>query len=718
MFLIVFLEILRCCNKTLCVFNNIKLIFNNKIIQGGTTVTRIAKKESGPRMCGIVAECLSHINQDALCFKEFTDENGETVYVGAISDGCSGALGSEHGSTFMVQTFIEEAGKLVKKYRRDSAIMRQTLLNLLERMTIYKPRRGDTGIEKLVDVESSEELSATLYGFIADSNIMLLALAGDGSISINDHHYGIGQENGDLYPEYILSFPRKTWEKRLDDIFVFGEFPTSKIRSLVLATDGFTHPLQNEYPGLVNDPAMYILHAEHHATIEGHGTNIPGSIPSRGGDDATALVFANLESISNNPIGAKEVENLAKKTSRHSTQKILREIKESPCVTVRESARKCNPNSDKTFQRNLSHRDGVHLFGITASDRTRYKKQQQKIIASRIVCEDALAALFGTPSNSSSTKTIYAPIKKKPADVVVVRKSVTPKADRVVAIKASTTVVAPKEYSGTKKPKEHAPKWRPFADLCSIAKSRRTGIGFRQFGQVMYDLWHFVNNCHLQGLRIGNLRPWDILYRVIPAHMDESGLKKTTTFEFSLANPDNPAMVGKGEKLIPNYSNLDPQYVHPEYFQRLSYDDQARLDQDWYAYSVLCYWFVTKFDPFGEGFVKAKPDADRIYRMEKVILSQSSKVEIDEKTRNFIDKAIGRLSQNILDFINAFTSRKNLLKKPTFLLAEFIDENIIICNNKTMKHGRQVVCGFKQLKGFNSCGYCMKLHVELIPSTA
>ncbi len=260
--------------------------------------------------------------------------------------------------------------------------------------------------------------------------------------------------------------------------------------------------------------------------------------------------------------------------------------------------------------------------------------------------------------------------------------------------------------------KAPAAKWFPFHDVCTLNSHFSNIIGFMQFGQVMYDLWHFVNNCHSQGIRIGNLRPWDLQFSILKKY-DERTEKKINTYKFSLIFPDSAAIVGNSEKMEKFYGYLDPQYIHPEYFPKLSIDDQARLDQDWYAYSVLCYWFVTKHDPFGEGVVKAKPDADRIYRMEKVILNQSSKVKLDEKKDKFIQRAIGRLSPEITRFIKEFIEREFVNKDPQFVLSEFKDEKVIACSASIRKGNKKTTCGFKQLDGFNTCRYCGAEHVKM-----
>jgi hypothetical protein len=258
-----------------------------------------------------------------------------------------------------------------------------------------------------------------------------------------------------------------------------------------------------------------------------------------------------------------------------------------------------------------------------------------------------------------------------------------------------------------------------FADLCNMNVPKRYGIDFRQFGRVMYDLWHFVENCHKQGLRLGNLRPQDLLIKISYEEDPDKKFAKPAKCEFSLMNPENTAKVDAEKKLVRNYTRLDMNFVHPDYAKRMATDDEARLDQDWYSFSVLCCWFVTKFDPFGAGVVKEKPDADRIYRMEKVLCSQSSRIDIDERYRSFIVLAIGRLSPMVVDFVERFMEQESLRESSEFLLEEFRDDNIITCKAEIFKRYRsgkvrKVQCGFKQLNGFNTCGYCEAPHVKMI----
>jgi hypothetical protein len=173
-------------------------------------------------------------------------------------------------------------------------------------------------------------------------------------------------------------------------------------------------------------------------------------------------------------------------------------------------------------------------------------------------------------------------------------------------------------------------------------------------------------------------------------------------------------MVDAEKKLVRNYMELDLNFVHSDYAPKMATDDDARLNHDWYAFSVLCYWLVTKSDPFGDGKVISNPKADRIYRMEKNILSQSSsKVETDEKSELFVKRAIERLSPIVRRFIRAFAYHQSSYLAPDFLLKEFRDDNIVTCKAKIQKHGRTVHCRFKQLAGFGTCGYCKNPNLEM-----
>lgn len=729
-------------------------------------------KDSKTEICGIRAECLSHICQDSLDIHQFLDENGEEVWTAALADGCSGALGSENGSAFLVKAFTEEAERLGKEGKRDGNFIRRVALTLLDRMADYQPVHPDSEIEDFDGVTVSHELSSTLYGFVADKDNILLMLSGDGFIAINGNIESINQEP-DIYPIYMLHTPKETWEKNLERFFTFAEFPSQKVSDLVLASDGYCHPKIEEYPELTKNPAKFILHTASSATT--NSKEIPDAYSCRGNDDATIISYAQIGHSSSNYVSAAEVKKLCETVSHCCTDEIMKKVKEAKHLTVRPSKRIAeDPMDDPSFKRNLPILEGVHILNVPPESFAEYERERDSIIASRIQTSEAdvFMSLFGKkksnsvtshlkgthrkPVHNKTTRTLRVDLSKKnPVPEITeipqnntVKVTMTPiridenvsrtlveknepEADtNKTAVETAAGKKAKETVAKTDKPSSKKTKmrtvWVSFGNLCNHRRSKKTGVGFRHFGQVMFDLWHFVDDYHKKGMRIGNLRPKDlkigITYEGKPGKRFEK-TRKPVGFQFELVHPKNSARVDGENILVKNYKDLDLDFIYPDYADKLETDDKPRLNQDWYAFSVLCIWFVTKFDPFGEGIVKEKPDADRKYRMENVILSQSSKVEVDEWKRTFIDRAVRRLNPNVKDLIYRFNDGWTFLDSPDFLLEEFRDKNIVTCNAEICRKKRGIKtkrepCGFKQLKGFSTCGYCRAQLVKMLSSSS
>lgn len=706
-------------------------------------------KKLDARVLGIKAECLNHLCQDAIAIHQFTDINGQKVYTGAISDGCSGEFGSEHGSAFLVKTFIEEVENLGKTGNRDNDFLHKVTLSILERMAAYQPQNTNSEIIRCHSVNISKELVATLYGFVADENKILLLLAGDGVIMINGHSKIIEQKGGDLYPYCLLLFPKKEWPKRISEIFFFTEIPTDRINNLVLATDGFSHPDPATYPDITRDPVAFVMQAEFHATKPDSADGIPGSQASRGGDDATAIIFCPANAPSKDSFDLNEVSNLCHCVSNPETKALQSALKK----TREEIIRPCLLSEDEItdspiFRRTIASSEGVFLYGVTADDLVKYERQRDSILRSR-VSHNNDSSPFGFSGGQAGVKmrsrksilTNNADIKPKKnfmktrialKEVIPVRVTTSKPVPAVKTappiVKKSAVCAKPstdeRPKIATLKPvqKKQGVKSIPFLDLCDRRMSLRHGIGFRHFGQVMFDLWHFVQECHEAGMRLGNLRPQDLNIEIIRAKKAGGSLPKPAKYHFSLVKPDNVARIVSSGDLIKDYDDLDHNFVHPDYLPQLGTDDAARLNQDWYAFSVLCCWLVTKHDPFGEGKVIRQPNADRIYRMKHTLLNDSLEIDIDEHKRLFIDRATARLSSQVQDFVQSFRLRMNLHQSPYFLLEEFRQGNILTCQAEIFKRRRynsprKVQCGFKQMYGINTCGYCRKQMLQMITSS-
>jgi len=686
-------------------------------------------------LCGIKAECLEHLCQDSIAINKFTDKDGNIVFTGAVSDGCSEAISSEYGSAFIVNCFITEVERLSKTERRDHLFLPRIALSLANKMAQYQPQSKDSDVFDFNGISLCHELVATVYGFVADKDRVLIMAAGDGFLAINGYGGLIDQAQGDLYPVNLLKFPKDLWAKKMGLYYVFADYPSDQINSLLLATDGFCNPKPANYPGLADNPAMFVLQAEYHAQKDGTD-DIPGAYASRGGDDATLLAFAKNNSASANLLNKDDVEKLMKKIAAHSNGQSQKELKDTLGTVTQKGA-----TENRAFARRITPANGVHLYGVTAKDRSDYRQEQNKILNTRAIRNNDSNPFCFAPASKPIRVTApkpvkaTAPAKSKTVFGLTPKAAVDPTPRQVTQpAPAPTSKPIPKKASlssgkkaPTKKPmeirrqKKSAPAKNmiSFQDLCGHKYTKTKGIGFRHFGRIMFDLWHFVNNCHNQGLRIGNLRPCDLNVKIIREQKSEKQSETSATFVFSLANKENVAHIVKGGELAQNYQNLDIDFVHPDYAKRLATDDQARIDQDWYAYSVLCCWLVTKSDPFGEGVVIDQPAADRIYRMRHNILNSSSDVEMDERRRVFIERATRRVGPMARRYIANFSENRKSNESPDFLLEKFHSNNIFICEAEIYKRKKdgetkKMKCGFKQLRGFNVCCYCRSQQVKLI----
>lgn len=638
------------------------------------------------RICGIKAECLNHICQDSIAMRQFIDVNGNEVYTGAVSDGCSGIFGTEHGSDFLVRTFVDEVERLGKAGNRKNDFLHRVIMSVIEHMAAYKPKDSRSEITRWNNTDLSGELTATLYGFIADKNQTSLLLAGDGNIIINGHSANINQHKGDLYPSYILQFPKKNWDKVAQNVIYFTEFPSDRIDSLVLATDGFGHPNPESFNGITDDPATFVLQAKFHATKSDSFDGIPGCYASRGGDDATALIFCRTGFSSKDPVRPDEVSKLCQMAANHWTDSLYKAILASRGKEIRPCTIDGDPTDSMIFRRKISNSEGVHLYGITSDDIEKYKRQRDSILSSRICTDDS------NPFNFSATR---------------VAKTKAPQTPSETKPSSNIQILSTKEkvLKNSESPKIESRKgmWIPFQEICDYKNSLKLGVGFRHFPFIARDLWNFIQGSHESGLRFGNLRPQDLEF-----NMRKIGTKEPE-FNFRLKSQNVSARVDleNKSKLTKPYGKLDEQFIHPVFEGKLKNDDEARLDHDWFSYKTLLFWIFTKADPFGLGTVKDLPEADRRYRMEKKIYCASKHVQLEPASRLFIERALYRLGKDSFMFIRSTRNSEELREYPEVVLSAF-KNGLIKCDNIIIKPNqkRATPCNFARLELWIKCPYC------------
>ena len=162
---------------------------------------------------------------------------------------------------------------------------------------------------------------------------------------------------------------------------------------------------------------------------------------------------------------------------------------------------------------------------------------------------------------------------------------------------------------------------------------------------------------------------------------------------------------------------LDRDFIHPRFADKLLIDDDARIDHDWYSYKTLLFWVFTKADPFGVGTVKDVPNADRQYRMEKGLYCSFDDIDMDEKHRKFILVGYNRLGEDVFDFIRLTNRRRHLRSSPSVVVSAF-QEKRDHCKNKFKKPGGtdSMTCNFSYILGLLPCNRCGHFHNELLPA--
>jgi hypothetical protein len=205
---------------------------------------------------GLRIKSKNHICQDALCQGRFTAKNGETVWLGAIADGCSRVLGSEHGAQYLTEKFAEIAEELYNSGEREDDLQTNVMLKLLDSMLDYAHVCPNSEITQYGKNQYSSELYATFHGYIADNDHVLIFLSGDGYIGINGQIDSIDQNKETMYPVRLMAFPRNEWSERLNLVCLRAIIDAQKFQSLILSTDGLSYNPQHSK--LMNEPIELI----------------------------------------------------------------------------------------------------------------------------------------------------------------------------------------------------------------------------------------------------------------------------------------------------------------------------------------------------------------------------------------------------------------------------------------------------------------------------
>jgi hypothetical protein len=299
-------------------------------------------------------ESFHHICQDAVCQGEFISTSGKRVWYGAVSDGCSSALGSQHGARFIVSSFSRLVEELYNTGLREAALLSGLALGLTEAMAAYEPCDEHSNLYRYNETIMCSELEATLQAYVADGDRILLLLAGDGFLSLNGKLCWMDQSGGATYPVVLLTYPRTLWQEKLGYAYVFVSLPTERIDTVMLATDG----LQNaESFACSNDPLSFIERVRKEAST--------WPCPRHRSDDTSAVVLKRTGKRSRDPLPTEAVDQIANEVGRRTFQNILLDAGKPKMKVIRQQDEVCLKQSfDLHLDIQVSTAAGITLFGL------------------------------------------------------------------------------------------------------------------------------------------------------------------------------------------------------------------------------------------------------------------------------------------------------------------------------------------------------------------
>ena len=307
--------------------------------------------------CGILVESFTHICQDELCQGEFTSQDGNKVWYGAISDGCSRTQGSHLGAKYLVKEFALQTEALYNSGLRGEQLLRQVALKLTEKMAEYRWQDEHSELVSYNGNVICSEVFATLQGYIADHERVLLLLAGDGYIAIN----GNVQPLGGTYPVWHLAYPKEEWEAKLSHTYAFVDMPTERVNSLMLATDGLE--ISQTLSDLLDKPQSFVEEVKKEATM--------ALYPKHRTDDTGMLVLARTSGKTANPLPANAAEKVRQLTEQRTAGNIYADAGNPEKIVARQQDQNYwRKTFDKHYDHLAGNNDvGVMTFGITAPQR-------------------------------------------------------------------------------------------------------------------------------------------------------------------------------------------------------------------------------------------------------------------------------------------------------------------------------------------------------------
>lgn len=193
---------------------------------------------------GLHRASTEHSAQDKFLVHKFQHQ-GKEICVGVLSDGCSGDVKDFHyrpelGAKWLTKEFAKQAELFYKQGKRKDILGGKIVLAILNGMRAYQPQHQNSKQDKGPWGQCCDELTGTLYGFVADEESIMWITSGDGFV-FQDEKVQYIPDSGD-YPCHMLGHvPEDQWEKKLDSLFRINSIDTNKLSLFGIASDGLEH---------------------------------------------------------------------------------------------------------------------------------------------------------------------------------------------------------------------------------------------------------------------------------------------------------------------------------------------------------------------------------------------------------------------------------------------------------------------------------------------
>jgi len=241
---------------------------------------------------------------------------------------------------------------------------------------------------------------------------------------------------------------------------------------------------------------------------------------------------------------------------------------------------------------------------------------------------------------------------------------------------------------------EELRSWHGFHELTTVEGSESTEVDLRAAGLLLAALSRAIRTIHGQGFVIGDLNPSNVLFKHIPLRYfdppDASIEHSTVEFQVRVIDVDSWSIHRPDLGIEYSSHVLDRGVIyHPDIIQA---DKEGKPwphftpDHDWWAFACICWWVLTKHDPYQWGKHEA------IKNKEKRILKNLTANSAVAVRLGFISgSAVQALGPKLRFYLDRCLKGKEKRPFPTKMLEDFAD-NLRTCACGFTAHASAVIC--------------------------